>query len=46
MSFARSSNILATSKYGLPVPVSSNQLVEEEDPLDAYMKEIEQMTKA
>jgi hypothetical protein len=32
--------MLATSKYGLPVPATSAQ-DEEEDPLDAYMKEIE-----
>jgi hypothetical protein len=39
ISFARQSNML-TSKYGLPSVPSSKQ-EEEEDPFDAYMREIE-----
>ena len=43
ISFARNSNILSTSKYGLP---TFSGKVEDEDPLDAFMKEIEQQTLA
>lgn len=46
INFARQSNLLsgAQNKYGLPiVGRSEGQVEEEEDPLDAYMKEIESL---
>ena len=40
--FARNSNILSMNKYGIPaLPGRTVTQDEEEDPLDAYMKEIE-----
>jgi hypothetical protein len=41
LSFARTSNIL-TNKYGIPQINNQTIADEEEDPLDAFMKEIDQ----
>lgn len=39
MSFVRNSNILSKNQYGLPSKPSSADI--EDDPLDAFMKQIE-----
>ena len=38
--------MLSTNKYGLPVHRSSSYVDDEEDPFDAYMREIDQQAKS